>query len=312
VAPQEGAPVIVRANGALERLAEATGGLFVPASLSQEDERAILRWYRERFGNARTREKVVTQRIELFYYPLALALLVLPFALYSFGGGRKTLIVALLLAGGRSLPLEAGLLDFSLIEKGEKAYEKGDYRESAEAFGKLAIRSDRPEAWFDLGNAYYRSGRYKMACDAYGRVVTTDPRIESAKLYNLGNCYAKLGDLEKAAAFYRKVLAIWDDPDARYNLKVVEAALAERKKRPRTGEKGKKEAENERRKSGRGGQESDEKGRMPGARPPEAKKPQKISPNEERKWMELIENQPLKTRLYPLQPPRERDDAKPW
>ena len=51
---------------------------------------------------------------------------------------------------------------------------------------------------------------------------------------------------------------------------------------------------------------------MPGARPPEAKKPRKISPNEERKWMELIENQPLKTRLYPLQPPQERDDAKPW
>jgi len=33
---------------------------------------------------------------------------------------------------------------------------------------------------------------------------------------------------------------------------------------------------------------------------------------EEKKWMRLIEQQPLKSQLYPLTPPEESDDVHPW
>ncbi|WP_457595879.1 vWA domain-containing protein [Hydrogenimonas sp.] len=299
--------VVSRANGALKRLAEETGGLYVPATLSKKDEAAIARWFRDRIGDGRRFEKVVHRRIELFYYPLALALLILPFALYSIGrrGALPVLILAAALHGSGA---RAGLLDFLLIDEATKAYEAKDYKQSAEALERLLMHNHRPEAWFDLGDAYYKAGRYKMACDAYGRVVTRDPRLESAKLYNLGNCYARLGELEKAAQFYEKVLEIWDDPDARHNLAVVREAM--KHKRSQKG-KGKKGPESRAKKGGEGAQASRERAQKPAAGAKRAKR-RHISANEERKWMEAVTNQPIRSKLYPLTPPKEQSDGHPW
>ena len=302
--------VLTRANEKLRRLAELTGGIYVPATLSQQDEKALLRWFESKAQTGRAVKKKVRRRIELFYYPLLLALLFLPFALYSFGGRR---VLGALLLGFVATPeiSRAGILDFLEAERGIKAYEKGAYDVSTDAFEKLAMHLDRPEVWLDLGDSYYRQGRYKMACDAYSRVVTADPRIESAKLYNLGNCYVKLGRLEKAAEFYEKVLGIWDDPDARYNLKVVKEALAKMPKRRKSGQKRTKGGKNEKSRR-REGNHSAEKGASRSGAAPKAARRRAITPAEERKWMRLIEQQPVRTKLYPLVPPKETGHAKPW
>ena len=302
--------VVTRANEKLRQLAELTGGVYVPATLSQEDEKALEAWFAEREQKSRTVRKRIRHRIELFYYPLILALLFLPFALYSFGG-RK--VLGLLLLGTLAAPelSRAGVLDFLEAERGVKAYARGDYDASTDAFEKLAMHLDRPEVWLDLGDSYYRQGRYKTACDAYSRVVTADPRIESAKLYNLGNCYVKLGRLEKAAEFYEKVLEIWDDPDARYNLEVVKKALAKMPKRRKSGQKRTKGGKNEKSQR-REGSHSAEKGASRSGAAPKAARRRAITPAEERKWMRLIERQPIKTKLYPLVSPKERPHEKPW
>ncbi|WP_456452981.1 vWA domain-containing protein [Hydrogenimonas sp.] len=325
VATQRGAPipgnllpegkkdstVLTRANTALATLAKESGGLYVPATLSQQDEARIVRWFEGLHEKAKSYEKVVQKRIELFYYPLALALLVLPFALYSMGGRKVLGAVAAVVVLALPKPAEAGLMDFALIEKGVSAYRAGDFKTSVDAFEKLAMRSPKPEVWLDLGDAYYKMGRFKMACDAYSRVVTKDLRLESAKLYNLGNCYARLGELQKAAAFYEKVLRIWDDPDARHNLQVVKEAMKRRPKPKSGGKAGEKERNERRDAKGEGAEASEERSQTPGVSEAKAKR-RKISAFEERKWMELIESQPLKAKLYPLTPPTKKSDANPW
>ncbi|NPA29983.1 MAG: tetratricopeptide repeat protein [Epsilonproteobacteria bacterium] len=203
--------------GAWRRLAQETGGVYADG----ESYARFLLWFEQ---SAEPAGKI-TKYTELFYYPLGLAVLLLPLGLFSVGrAGRVAAVLWLALAGG--VPdARAGLLDFWTIRRAEEAYRQGDYRLSAKLFEALARKTNRAEAWLSLGDAYYRLGAYAKACEAYARVVTTDTRLESAKLYNLGNCYAKMGKWERAAHFYRKVLALWDDADARYNLALVKKHL---------------------------------------------------------------------------------------
>ena len=306
-------PVISRANRSLRHLGAATGGLYVPATLSQVDETSILRFFRQIAQKARRHEKVITHRIQLFYYPLAVALLVLPFALYSFGGRRKVLGATVMLFLCLWVQdARAGMFDFLKIREGYDAYEKGDYNASTDAFEKLAVTSAKPEVWFDLGNSYYRSGRYKMACDAYNRVVTGDLRIERAKLYNLANCYVKLGELERAAKLYRRVLEYGEEPNARYNLLLIEKYLKNRPQKRKSGQQKRKEGDKEKKVQKK---ESPSRGSEEGksmSRRSEKSGRRQLSPREERKWMELLEKQPLKAKLYPMEPEKGGDNAHPW
>ena len=205
------------------------------------------------------------------------------------------------------------MLDFVTIDKGVDAYRQGDYRKSTEAFEKIAATTDRPEAWFDLGNSYYRSGRYKMACDAYGRVVTDKLWLERAKLYNLANCYVKLGQLQKAAALYRKVLSYGEEPNARYNLELVLKLLQQEKKREKKSKKAGDEEKEGKSESPKSREASKNAQAQKGQKKRGRGKPRPITPREERKWMGMIEKEPVATKLYPLTPPREEErDVHPW
>ncbi|WP_456381206.1 VWA domain-containing protein [Hydrogenimonas sp.] len=305
--------VMTRANPALRKLAEATGGIFVPATFSQEDEKRIARFFERVAEGTASYETVVHHRIELFPYPLILALLILPFALYSMGkgAGKGWIPILLLFSLLHPQTSTAGLLDFLTISKGIEAYERGDYEKAIEAFEKLALPTAKEEVWLALGNSYYRSGRYKRACWAYGNVITADPYIEWEKLYNLANCHVKLGDLEKAAELYRKVLEIHEDEDARYNLSLVLEALKKRKRQGKKKSHDSGKSVRERKKgSGQGNASKGESGRA-GSKS-RMEKGRELSREEERRWIRMIEKQPLRTRLYPLTRGKEDSNVDPW
>ncbi|WP_201352558.1 VWA domain-containing protein [Hydrogenimonas urashimensis] len=312
VMKRNGEIVISRANVDLARLAESTGGIYVEATLSQEDEKRVGAFLQRLSREGETYEKTVEKRIELFYYPLALALLGLPFAFYSIGTGRGTFALLLLVPLMTfSQKMEAGVLDFMLIDKGEKAYWEGDFKKSTKAFEELVMHTPKSEIWFDLGNSYYRSGRYKMACSAYEKVVTPDMKVEQAKLYNLGNCYVKLGELQKAAELYRKALALGEDADARYNLEMVMKALKEMKrKKSGSNAKSRKKGREKNKRSSSASVSQD--GGKRGAKSSKRSDQRKLSLAEEKKWMRLIEKQPMKPKLYPLIPPRKGTEIEPW
>ncbi|BDY12565.1 vWA domain-containing protein [Hydrogenimonas cancrithermarum] len=328
VATRQGAPVamsdretakgadekifISRANTKLRDVAQKSGGRYIEATLSQEDEKQIENFLKELADSGQQYEKVVHHRIQLFYYPLALALLVLPFGLYSVGRGSHAAVLLLFSGMFCAVPkAEAGLLDFRLIEQGAKAYREGHYKESVEVFEKLSLKSPKSEVWFDLGNSYYKSGRYKMALDAYEKVVTSDTAIEKAKLYNMANCYVRLGELEKAAELYRKVLKMGKDVDAKANLELVLKALREQKKKKKGASgKGKGKKKNQKESASKPAASKEQSDR-PGSQRQNAKT-RKMSEAEEKKWMQLIRKQPLKAKLYPLTPPEEVDHVNPW
>ncbi len=304
--------VISRANTALREPALRSGGLYVAATLSQADEREILSHLKRESLSAREYERIVHKRIQLFYYPLFLALLILPFALYSAGVKRNIVTTSLLLLPHFLVPqpAEAGIMDFALIKEAEKAYAQGDYNVSTKAFEKLSASKPQNEVWFDLAGSYYKSGRYKMALQTYKKIATSDRKLEMAKLYGMANSFVKLGDLEKGAELYRQVLKMGEDEDARANLELVLKLLREQKRKRKGGPGGEDENRKEK-KGGSADKESAESSSKPG-RTKSAEISRKLSEAEERKWMQLIQKQPLKPKLYPLTPPEEEQNGDPW
>ena len=127
----------------------------------------------------------------------------------------------------------------------------------------------------------------------------------------MANCYVKIGEFEKAALFYRKVLKLGDDEDAKANLALVLKALKEKKKQDKKSSSKGKDREKNRNRSSSEASASKENSSKSGALKSRVKK-RELSQAEEKKWMQLIENQPLKSKLYPLTPPESRENVNPW
>jgi Ca-activated chloride channel family protein len=97
-----------------------------------------------------------------------------------------------------------------------KAFQSGDFKAAAEGFSDPYRR----------GVALYRSGRYQEAAQSFGQVQRE--AVEEDARYNLGNARFQLGDYPGAVQAYETVLQ--SNPghqDARYNLTIARALLAQ-------------------------------------------------------------------------------------
>ena len=80
----------------------------------------------------------------------------------------------------------------------------------------------------EQADSAYTADNYKEAADAYLHVINTEG-TSAQLLYNLGNCYYRLGEMGKAILAYERALCI--DPtfaDAKNNLEFVNARIADR------------------------------------------------------------------------------------
>ena len=71
VRDREGRVVVTRLNPAVAKLAEATGGVYMPFSLGKGDMAAMARAIETRLRPEESKERLIHDRQELFYYPLA-------------------------------------------------------------------------------------------------------------------------------------------------------------------------------------------------------------------------------------------------
>ena len=122
---------------------------------------------------------------------------------------------------------QAGLFD-NQEQQAAKLFVKGEYKKAAEGFTDDYRR----------GVAQYRAGEYAQAAESFEEVDRES--VKTQALYNLGNSRFQEGKLEDAAEAYRKVL-LRDSTheDARHNLGLTSAMLADAK--TQTAEKEKQE-----------------------------------------------------------------------
>jgi hypothetical protein len=77
--------------------------------------------------------------------------------------------------------------------------------------GVAAARPADARAHFERGLALYRSGRYADAVAEFEAGYSAQPR--PAFLINIGQCWRRLGDLERARTYYRRFVERADEDD---------------------------------------------------------------------------------------------------
>ncbi len=304
---------IFKLNEAIKKLANATGGKFVQATLSNEDILQLLKSI-DRYHSATKRKKIVDQR-ELYPYVLIIALLFLFLAFFDIPTKNLAFLWFVI------LPLHAGVLDFKHIKNASEAYKSGHYERAVREFEQVAKSKQNAQSYYDLANAYYKAGEYEKALHTYEKVETEDRELEFNKLYNMGNSYFKLGQFQKAIEMYEKALKIKEDSDAKYNLELAKKMLkkkSQKSKNDQQKQQSSKKKQQNSKKSEKSQNKSKEQSKKGGAKKSEQKpghsKPAPIPDREEKKWQRQIQERSMPTLLYkaPIKTEKEESNENPW
>lgn len=116
-------------------------------------------------------------------------------------------------------------------EAANRLYDAGNFQAALDAYqALLAQRPDVPELSVNAGNALHRLGSFDRAVAETQRALPpADRRLGAVTYYDLGDHLLALGQLEQAyEAFKNALLLDPDDADAKHNLELTLARLAER------------------------------------------------------------------------------------
>jgi Ca-activated chloride channel family protein len=232
---REGLVVTTRLDEeALARIAEGSGGKYLPATLGEGEIDTIA----EAIGGMDKREmeqRLLTQYEERFQVPLALgiALLVLEAAVPDRrrAAPRRSVrrrAAAALLAAAAGLAAAAAparaATAAALVEEGNRLFEAGRHDDALKLYTQAQLQApDAPEIHLDIGNVFYRKGEMEKAREAYARAFSAaDRKLAGAARYNSGTADLSAGDLKGAVRAFREALKMDpDDADARRNLEVA-------------------------------------------------------------------------------------------
>lgn len=220
----EGNIVTVALNENIKELSLQTQGGYIHYSLDDSDINAILSDIEGKSAKDALNNQKYKTYTELFYYPLALAILILLIAFSSFP--KRKMALSLLIICFIHEDVNASIFDFSTINKANEAYAKKDYQTSSKEFEKV---SQSKEGHYNLANSLYKEKKYEKALSEYKKVITSDKTLEYKKLHNMGNTYVKLNKLNDAQKMYEKALKIKEDTFTKENLEMVKKAIKQKK-----------------------------------------------------------------------------------
>lgn len=139
---------------------------------------------------------------------------------------------------------------------GYRYYQKGHYLDALVEYEAALKEKEDPRLHFNLAAAAYQTGQYERAHSHLLAAVTSpDVALQQKAYYNLGNTQFRLGEAmaefvsrqtqwEEAAKSFRNALTLrTNDVDAAFNLRFVEAKLAELKDWVRRRDQARREAE---------------------------------------------------------------------
>jgi Ca-activated chloride channel family protein len=221
---ENGNIVTVALNENIKNLSLNTNGAYINYTIDDYDVENIMKTVENNSKKQNATSKKFKVYTELFYYPLALALLILLIAFSSLPKSRFLPFILILLI---QYDLKASITDFKTIDKAQEAYEKKDYEKAAKEFKKVA---KTPQAYYNLANSLYKQKKFKQALKNYKKVISSDESLEFKKLHNMGNSYTKLNQLQEAIRSYEKALKFKEDKQTRQNLDTVKDALKKQNK----------------------------------------------------------------------------------
>lgn len=179
---ESGDIVVSRENSAIETISDATGGVYAK---SVEEIESALESQRDETHKA---DVTIVQNRELFYYLVALALVVFLVSVTTL----KRFVLAFLLLFG--ITLHADLLEFA---------------------------KDKNALAFERGVKLYQAGEYEKALVQFESVKSSNPKVKAVVFYNEGNSLVRLKKFEQAREAYKKSLVLDYTKEADENLQKI-------------------------------------------------------------------------------------------
>src|SRR5581483_7420002 len=132
------------------------------------------------------------------------------------------------------------------------AAHQGDWQQALHLMQQeVTHHPDDAQVLYDAGVAAYKQGHYQQAQAYFNNAAALSsqayqPLLEQEALFNAGNSYVKLNQLEDAIKSYETLLARDQHHDkARHNLEVVKKMLEQQKQQQKKEEQEKKDKENQ-------------------------------------------------------------------
>ena len=218
----------------LRKIAEAGGGFYLRLQNSREQMGQLIRDGLGKMTESDIDAKVSRQPVERYQWPLGGGILLLAISMLIGERRRATIVMGLFFLNAAAFGKNAGV----------EAYERKDYKDSAERFSKqLRLRPESPELHFNLGSAAYQAGDLDQALVAFSKAVTSpDPTLHAKAEYNLGNTLFKRGaelkekepkiqEWKNALQHYDQALKVEPkNSDAKYNRDLVAKMIEEQEK----------------------------------------------------------------------------------
>ena len=218
---KEGNLIITRINPLLESLTDAVHGVYLTASNTpQATASALTKALNTQKHDMQQIEKMQSNYLELYQYPLILALLLF---LMVHTRGIKYLILIGVLFGSYA---QASLLDMYHLHRAYNFYDTEDFNTSKKELEKISLPSLQSK--LTLANTQYKMQHYKKALRLYKSIRSHSVSIKQQLYYNMANTYVHLGIYSKAKSYYIKTLQLGKDDDALTNLKLI-ALLPDKK-----------------------------------------------------------------------------------
>lgn len=219
----------------LRKIAEAGGGFYLRLQNSREQMGQLIRDGLGKMTESDIDAKVSRQPVERYQWPLGGGILLLAISMLIGERRRATMVMGLFFLNAAAFGKNAGV----------EAYERKDYKDSAERFSKqLRLRPESPELHFNLGSAAYQAGDLDQALVAFSKAVTSpDPTLHAKAEYNLGNTLFKRGaelkekepkiqEWKNALQHYDQALKVEPkNSDAKYNRDLVAKMIEEQEKK---------------------------------------------------------------------------------
>ena len=228
--------IVSKLNENIAAFATKTGGVYIEGVNSDKDVRAMLSEIEKHSEKKELKSQEIARFVPLFYFPLALALLLLLIATSSMSKRETVQLPSAFLLFGLLFTnpnAEAGILDFMDLSEAKKAYEAQDYEKSSKLYGKYGTSSNSGESHYNSGNSLYKQEKYDEAIKSYQKATFSDDSSRAKNFANMGNAHVKQGtpeSLQKAVESYEKSLKLEEDKETRENLEAVKKALEKQKK----------------------------------------------------------------------------------
>ncbi|MBW1779451.1 MAG: VWA domain-containing protein [Deltaproteobacteria bacterium] len=255
----------------LQKITQATGGQYEPLGRQAEGLDAIYKQKLSLVPKQELAERMQRVPIERFEWPLLLAfvLLVVEFAISDRKPHRKKVPVIRtanrrILTGAKGV--QAAFFAFILLtllfasravyaspQRGEAAYNRGDYGAAAQSYREAAKGApDNAQLQFNLGGAAYKNKKYDEALNAFQKALNVQEiSLQNKAYYNTGNTLYRMGEgiskikpqetiqrWEASIKAYEGALKLDpDDADAKYNQEYVKKRLEELKKQQKQNQK---------------------------------------------------------------------------